>query len=201
MLVPGWAGDDRSMRHVRSYLDAVGFDVHGWGSGRNTGDIRRLLERTTTRVDALVAETDTPLALVGHSLGGWIAREVARDRPDLVTHVVTLGTPVIGGPNHTLLGRLVHRSVDPDLLEAEIAGRFERPLVVTVTEIRSPRDGIVPARVGVDEWSPAVDHIEVAATHIGMVANPEVLLHIATALDPTGTLGDPAPAATCEESR
>lgn len=183
VLFPGWGANGRSMRFVRSYLEDLGFAVHDWGLGRNIGDFRRYLAPAMERVRGVSEAHGAPAALVGWSLGGWVAREVARDRPGFVRRVVTLGTPAVGGPKHTFLGALVHGLyTDVKALEAEIARRFERPLTVPVTAVRSLRDGFVPGHLSRDDWSPNVRHIDVDATHLGMGSCPVVLRHVGEAL-------------------
>jgi pimeloyl-ACP methyl ester carboxylesterase len=76
------------------------------------------------------AANGTPVTLIGWSLGGVIVREVARDHPDLVRELITLGTPVLGGPKYTRVGALFGKreSIDLDRLEQEIHERNLRPI-------------------------------------------------------------------------
>jgi pimeloyl-ACP methyl ester carboxylesterase len=126
------------------------------------------------------------VSLVGWSLGGVVVREVARRRPDLVSQVITVGTPLVGGTSHTA-GAWISRGADARRVAA-YAGRPEReyPLEVPVTIIVSRRDGVVSWRSCVDHHSPRAEHVEVGSTHLGMVLDPDVWLTIAR------RLGDPA---------
>ena len=75
------------------------------GSALNGGDVAALLPRVIAQIERRAVATGTPVRLVGWSLGGVLAREAARDRPELVERVVTLGSPIVGGPKYTAAGR------------------------------------------------------------------------------------------------
>jgi pimeloyl-ACP methyl ester carboxylesterase len=118
--------------------------------------------------------------LVGWSLGGYIAREYAREHPDEIRKVVTLGSPVVGGPRYTATaGWYRSQGHDLDEIERTIAERYATPLRVPVTAIYSRRDGVVAWRACIDKWSPRVRHIEVSETHVGLGFAPRVLAIVA----------------------
>ena len=100
MVVPGFTTNDASTIPLRAYLGGLGYECRGWGLGVNSGDLQTQLPQTIKRVAAWSAERDEAISLVGWSLGGVIAREVARVRPDIVERVITFGTP-LWGPRHT----------------------------------------------------------------------------------------------------
>src|SRR3712207_849814 len=97
--IPGWGAREGRGLPVRLYRSGLGYDARGWGRGTNTGDPRRDAKLILESVVSLADESARPVSLVGWSLGGVIAREVARRRPDLVRRVITYGTPVVGGPS------------------------------------------------------------------------------------------------------
>ena len=105
--IPGWRAPEVSGLPLRRYLAWLGYDAHGWGLGTNTGNPARDARLLTATVEELAQSSGRAVSLVGWSLGGVIAREVARRRPDLVRGVVTYGTPVVGGPTHTSVARRV----------------------------------------------------------------------------------------------
>ncbi len=175
MVLPGFGADDVSTFALRAYLRAMGYTATGWGLGRNDGDVPRLMDRVATRVRELTDRDQAPLRLVGWSLGGYLAREAARDLPDHVTRVVTLGSPVVGGPKYTAVAGLFRTEPGAlDLIEQLVDRRYAVPLVVPVTAIYSKRDGVVAWQACIDERSPAVEHVEVRTTHIGLGFAPEV---------------------------
>jgi pimeloyl-ACP methyl ester carboxylesterase len=121
------------------------------------------------------------LDLVGWSLGGVIAREVARRRPEAVRRVVTLGTP-LHGASFTAFATLFAQDVAHGTGDALAEGARERrvrqraaPPRVPVTVIWSRRDGIVHWRAQQDRDNPWADHVEVGSTHLGMTLDPDVL--------------------------
>ncbi len=179
--VPGFAAPESLMTPLRRYLASLGYDARGWGFGRNRGDVggdvRRLARSVLERANA-----DGPVALVGWSLGGVVAREVARRHPDAVRRVITFGTPVVGGAAHTAGARFV-RSGDADRLAtyAEHRDRTD-PLRVPITAVLSRRDGVVSWRSCLDRHSLHADHVEVRSTHLGMVVDPDVWLTVARRL-------------------
>jgi len=212
IAVPGFGADDRYTKPLRHYLKGQGFEAEGWGMGKNLAgldlphslddlsDSWNMTPREDYRGEAAVPylcdlfaarvrqrhrELGVPITLVGWSLGGYLAREVARDLPDIVERVVTLGSPVVGGPKYTATGKLfARRGLDLDWIEEEIAKREERPIQQPITAIYSKSDGIVAWKAAVDRYSNNVKHVQVNAAHLGLVFNPTVWRHIAAAIAP-----------------
>lgn len=174
---------DLSTRTVRRYLRRRGFDARGWGLGRNRPNVPRNLARTLARLEALAGERGERVALVGWSLGGILARELARLRPDLVRHVVTLGTPVREGLRATAIAGLFRlQGWDLDAVAALLAAADATPIRVPVTAILSRRDGIVAWPACVDRWAKDVEHFEATSCHWGLGLDPDVLETIAARL-------------------
>ena len=90
------------MAPVRAYLRWLGYDARTWGLGTNMGDPERDARLMSASVTELCGVPGRPVALVGWSLGGVVAREVARQVPEHVSRVITYGSPVVGGPAHTV---------------------------------------------------------------------------------------------------
>jgi pimeloyl-ACP methyl ester carboxylesterase len=176
ILLPGFGAGPRSMRVMESFLRRRGHRVRDWGLGVNNGDARKFREQLERVVGESVAAHGEPVVLVGWSLGGYIAREYAREHPQGVCRIVTLGSPVIGGPRYTATSEW-YRSQGHDLAEMEraVKRRYATPLRVPVTAIYSRRDGIVAWQACIDKWSPDVRHLEVSETHVGLGFSPRVL--------------------------
>ncbi|MEO0422892.1 MAG: alpha/beta hydrolase [Pseudomonadota bacterium] len=184
LTLPGYGFDDVSLLALRVQLRALGAEATGWGLGINFGQVGKLLPRVSARVREAAGAAGGPVALIGWSLGGYLAREVARDQPALVSRVITLGSPLRGGPRYTVV-RSVYESLGYDLdhLDAQIQARQqERPLQVPVTAVYSKRDGIVAWRACIDEVESVTEHVAVKATHLGLCYAPAVLEVIADRL-------------------
>jgi hypothetical protein len=180
--IPGWRAPELSGLPLRRYLKRLGYDARGWGFGTNTGDPRRDVERLAARVVELVEEKGSPASLVGWSLGGVIAREVARRHPEAVRRVITYGTPVTGGAAHTTIARAYGGGADADA--DRVARRLDAasPIRVPLTVLFSRRDGIVSWQACIDHASPSVEHVEVSSTHLGMGFDPDVWAIVADRL-------------------
>ena len=129
------------------------------------------------------AVADMPLRLVGWSLGGFLAREAAREVPQHVAHVITLGSPVLGGPKYTAMARFF-RAVggDLDAIEKEIQDREQTPIRTPITAIYTESDGVVDWRACIDRVSRHVEHVAVRSTHCGLGFTPDVLRIVAERL-------------------
>jgi len=181
ITIAGFGAGDASMAPLRRVLRRLGYDVRPAGLGRVTDDVETLYRRVAETAAGLAAAQGRRVALVGWSIGGILAREAARDRPDVVERVVTFGTPVVGGPAFTALAARYR----PERL-AEIGAlgdeRDRTPIRVPVTAIWSRNDGVVTPAACIDERSPDVCHVEVSSTHLGMGIDPAVWAAVAAAL-------------------
>ena len=183
MVLPGFGTGDATTVVLRSYLNWLGYRASGWGLGINRGDVAKLLPPVLKRVRALCEETGQPLHLVGWSLGGVIAREVAREQPQLVASLITMGSPVIGGAKYTLFrDYFAARGVDLDAVELRIAERNQRLIDVPITVLCSRNDEVVDWEACRDDVNAQAVHIEVKTTHLGLGVSPEVLKIVAQRL-------------------
>ncbi len=183
LVLPGMGVGDWTTGPLRRFLRAHRFDARPWRLGRNRPDVPRRLARLLERLEALATEIRRPIDLVGWSLGGLLARELARLRPDLVGRVVTLGTPVAGGLRHTAIAGLFRlQGWDLDDVARRVEAANQMPLRVPVTAIFSRRDGIVAWQACIDTVTADVEHLEARSCHWGLGLDPDVLLAIAAAL-------------------
>jgi len=184
LLLPGFGTGPRAMRVMESFLKRQGHRVRDWGLGRNNGEARQLRIALEPVIRAAIDREGEPVVVVGWSLGGFIAREYAREHPGHVRKVITLGTPVIGGPRYTATARRYRaQGHDLDELERAVKSRYATPLRVPVTAVYSKRDGIVAWQACIDKWSPDVSHVEVDETHVGLILSPRVLAIVADAVE------------------
>ena len=171
VLFPGFGTDEVAMTVLHHYLKKIGAEVHHWGIGRNHGYVPELLTQAMQRVRDFTAH-GTKVHLVGWSLGGYIAREVARELPDHVARVVTLGTPVVGGPTFTAVGAL-YKSWGFDLkaMARDVEKREVVPIENEILAIYSKADAVVDWQACIDRRSPRVIHAEISGSHLGLVVN------------------------------
>lgn len=187
MLLPGLFNGDRSNAIMARYLRALGHDARGWELGRNFGQ-RSIGANGTTlfdRIDAVVQATGRPMALVGVSLGGIMARLAAHRRPDLVEQVVTVASPYAGPARSTHVWRLYEwisgESVDDPAVLA-LAEEVRRPLPVPATAIWSASDGLVNGLGCHVVAEPGCRSVEVVSSHYGVQTRLVVLRAVAEAL-------------------
>jgi alpha/beta superfamily hydrolase len=183
LVLPGHGASNRSTVLLRGYLTWLGYNVRGWQQGRNHGGVAELLPKVAKELSSFRNDSASKVNVVGWSLGGILAREVARDNPDMVSQVVTMGSPIVGGPKYTSMGALyARRGIDVDAIAATITARESNPISVPVTSIYSKRDGIVGWQASIDKYTAGADHVEVNTTHFGLGICPEVFKIVARKL-------------------
>ena len=188
MLIPGYQTGESSMRPLGKFLEYLGYDVYGWGNGRNRGDVEGDILRVGRRAELIHADRDgMPVTLIGWSLGGVAAREAARLFEPAVREVITMGTPIIGGPKYTIAGpQFAEKSgLDLDKFEKEVHERNSIGIKQPVTSIYSKSDGVVGWRASVDIYNEQAQNIEVNSSHFGLGANGKVWRIIARQLAST----------------
>lgn len=184
LMLPGFLASDLSMAPMRRYLRELGYDSHAWEMGRNTGGVSRMRLALRDRLAVVHAASGRKVSLVGWSLGGVYARDLALQAPDMVRGVVTLGSPFandVRATNATRLYELLsgEGADDNPELRAAIAG----DLPVPATSIYSRTDGIVNWRTCLLRPSNTSENIEVhLASHVGLGVNPAALWAVADRL-------------------
>lgn len=182
MVFPGLAAGDFTTLVIRHFLSDRGFSVHAWEQGLNFGPRPGVLEACLDKIRQLRADTGRTVSLVGWSLGGVYARELAKMLPDDVRTVVTLGSPFTGSPKATNAWRVYQLVSGEKEIDAErFAALRERPPMPT-TSIFSRTDGVVAWHCSMEEETSSSENIEVHASHVGMGANPSALYAIADRL-------------------
>jgi pimeloyl-ACP methyl ester carboxylesterase len=204
MTIPGFAGPEFSLQPLNQFLRANGYAAHSWGLGTNRGirdraHLDSILAALGARLCAMAGESGRPVALIGQSLGGLFARELARRFPREVDRVITLGSPVHFGEAPKVVNAMVARmmalytgrTVDEHLREVQDLDFdiSEPPPGVPLAAIYSLFDGVVPvqttripARYLGRNGEAARENIEIVCSHAGMAVNPLVLLAVADRL-------------------
>src|SRR5271167_789775 len=106
LVLPGLAAGDASTALMRRFLRSRGYATSGWGQGLNLGLREGVLDRAHDRLCKLWIEHGRSVSLVGWSLGGLYARELAKRSPEIVRLVITLGSPFTGHPRQTNAWRI-----------------------------------------------------------------------------------------------
>lgn len=183
MLLPGFGAHPIRMRWMARQLEQAGHSARRWGPGFNFGATADRFAQVEHRLLDIVARAGGPIALVGWSLGGVMARELAKRHPDKVARVITLGSPFSGSPRANNGWRAYqavagHR-VDEPQIDTVVA---EKPPVETIA-IWSPRDGVVHPRSARGKPGERDRAIAVRCSHMGMVTTNEALAAVLRELD------------------
>jgi pimeloyl-ACP methyl ester carboxylesterase len=184
LALPGFLASDLSMAPLRRYLKELGYDAHAWNMGRNLGGVGSKRAALRELLQQIHETTGRKVSVVGWSLGGIYARDLALQLPDLVRSVITLGSPFTRDVRATNATRLYEalsgEGIDdnPEIQQA-IAG----DLPVPTTSIYSRTDGIVNWRTCHLNPSATAENIEVyLASHVGLGVNPASLWAVADRL-------------------
>ncbi|MEZ5572476.1 MAG: alpha/beta hydrolase [Halioglobus sp.] len=183
MLLPGFLAGDGYNGALRRFLNGLNYSVHGWGLGRNLGPRNGVQEKLEKQLARLVERYDGPVSLVGHSLGGIFARELAREHPEKVRQVISLGSPFgEGRMTASIPARLFSALNPPDELTIDQNLLSQAPPVPT-TAIYSKGDGIVNWQTTFQQDGHALSQsIQVRGSHCGMTLNPSIWLLLAECL-------------------
>lgn len=191
LLIPGWKMPEETLYALRTYLRALGYDAHGWGLGTNQGQPEEDSQRMLPVIQDAYSRFGKKVTLIGWSLGGVIAREVARLLPHQVERVITLATPVVGGPTYTL-GAHAWGAAECLRIARGVAELDEtNPIRVPVVAFYTKRDRVVSWPACIDRSSANVSHIQVRSTHFSIGFDPDVWRLIVEALEPDASLSAP----------
>jgi pimeloyl-ACP methyl ester carboxylesterase len=182
LVLPGLGAGDASTALMRGFLSSRGWAAHGWGQGLNLGFRAGVMDGLRAQLSRLARASGRKVSLVGWSLGGIMARELAKETPQHVRCVVTLGSPFTGHARRADAWRSYDRAsghpVDRDDLLRPLS---ETPPLPT-SSIYSRTDGVVPWRYSVERRRPLAENIEIEASHLGLGLNPVVLWAVADRL-------------------
>ena len=185
IVFPGLTAGDTTTLPLRRYLESRNYNTLGWGQGLNLGPREGVLENAKAQLQQAADASGNKVSLVGWSLGGVYARELAKEMPELVRCVVTLGTPFAGPHTSTNAWRIYQFASGRNIeREAESYNLPEAPPVPT-TSIYSRTDGVVAWRGSIQApapHNPHTENIEVVASHFGIGLNPSAWWAVADRL-------------------
>lgn len=182
LVFPGLGAGDFTTIVMRRFLSGLGYRAHAWEQGLNFGPRPGVLEACVERVRQLRAEHGRRVSLVGWSLGGVYAREIAKTVPDEVRLVVSLGSPFAGHPKANNAWRLYQLITGEKEIDAARFAALSGTPGVPTTSILSRSDGVVAWQCSLEQETALSENIEVHASHMGMGMNPTALYALADRL-------------------
>ncbi len=185
LVLPGLLATDSSTVLLRWFLGWLGYDVRGWSLARNLGPTEKVLDEMPRTLSALAERTGGPVSLIGQSLGGIYARELARQHPGLTRQVITLASPFALADSRQSRADGVYqrharrhapggRVPTPELVA--------RPIAVPSTAVYSRWDGIVSWQACIEPETALHENVEVRCGHLGFGVDPATLWLVADRL-------------------
>jgi pimeloyl-ACP methyl ester carboxylesterase len=187
MVLPGFSAGDESTLPLRNFITRLRYKALPWLQGVNTGNPAKL-ESVMRRFFRMHQVYGTKISLVGQSLGGVFAREIAREFPDAVRCVITLGSPYAaqnGEATNPAIKRLFEEmsGLTVEEMRAMVpSAESQTPLPLPTTSVYSKEDGVVGWQACVEPENELSESVRVLGSHTGMAMNPDVLHLIADRL-------------------
>jgi alpha-beta hydrolase superfamily lysophospholipase len=193
VIFPGLGSDGLALAPLRDYCNSLGYHAMDWQLGRNTGpdgDVDEWLDALAGHTRSLLSPFRKRATLIGWSLGGLYARELAKRMRPRVRQVITLGTPFNWTGDSTNVAWIVRLlKGEQATITPELGARLREPPPVPTASVFSRNDGVVAWQSCQHEGErPHVDDVEVEGSHLGMGWNPEVLQVVGERLAPRGPL-------------
>lgn len=183
ILFPGFGHGPSRMRYMAERLEEAGHTVKDWGQGRNWGVAEATLEGLEARLHQVCEKTGGPVTLVGWSLGGLYARELAKLHPEQITKVITMGSPFSGSRRSNNIWRLYSvitgESVDEPGIDTVAS---EKPEVETIA-FWSPNDGAIGPRSAAGKPGERDRAVSLRCTHSGFTYDPNAIVSVLKELD------------------
>jgi PGAP1-like protein len=176
MILPGFMATKTSTGLLREFIQKSGYTVYDWGLGRNLGKVE-YMDALLASIDKIYAQHQQKVSLIGWSLGGIFAREIAKARPHLIRQVITMGTPFrdITEPNNiSWLYKLISGGKEVKDTDLVILNNLPIAPPVPTTAIYSKEDGIVPWRTCLEDEDALHQNVQVHGSHCGLGVNQSV---------------------------
>jgi pimeloyl-ACP methyl ester carboxylesterase len=182
LVFPGLGASDITTAPLRKFLQQRGYTAYPWKQGFNFGPRHGVLDACRAQLKHLAAKHREPVSLIGWSLGGVYARELAKEQPEHTRCVITLGTPFAGHPRATNAWRFYEMVSGQAVHDHELLAQLHEPPPCPTTSLYSRSDGVVAWQCSLNPEAPHTENIEVHASHVGMGMNPLALYAIADRL-------------------
>ncbi|MFN7113578.1 MAG: esterase/lipase family protein [Alphaproteobacteria bacterium] len=181
LLLPGFLSSDRFMQPLANKISAAGYTTYGWDLGVNTGITPDLAAALQARLETIAQNhPGQKITLIGYSLGGVYARELARNNPDRVAQVMTLGAPFALTDKNGTLDPILSRTFSTFNTAPEATGDTRSPLPVPTTSIFGTQDRIVNWRASLNAGGTDAENIPVVAGHLSLrhsAQAADIILH------------------------
>lgn len=185
IVFPGLSAGDLSTVPLRKYLDSLGYATEGWNQGLNLGPRPGVLETARQQITETFKQSGRKVSLIGWSLGGIYARELAKMLPEMVHCVITLGTPFAGSPKSTNAWRIYELATRRNSAMEHTHYNLPAAPTVPTSSIFSRTDGVVAWQGSIQapcKVNPHTENIEIFASHVGMGLNPSAWWAVADRL-------------------
>jgi pimeloyl-ACP methyl ester carboxylesterase len=183
LVLPGLLASDASTLPLRQLVRWLGYDVHGWELGRNRGPTDAVLDGLPAALKTLAGSSGGPVSIIGWSLGGIYARELAREHPSLTRQVITLGSPfALPETGHTRADGIYLRRGRLHARQLPTREAVARPIGVPSTAVYSRNDGIVHWQNCIGAETSLHTNVQVRCSHLGFGVDPATLWLIADRL-------------------
>ena len=180
MVIPGFLGSDQGNGPLIRYLRHLGYRTTGWRQGTNLGPESFDEDKLREALEQLAEQGDGQVSLVGHSLGGIYAREIARMAPETIRQVITLGSPFGAGHQQGSHANNLYQQLNPHHHPTDRDATLATPPPVPTVAIYTRGDGIVNWRTSRQDGNHShVTNIAVAGSHIGLNVNAAVWFWVA----------------------
>ena len=182
LLLPGFSGNGGLTAGLRDNISDAGYNVYDLGGGRNFGLTDEMATRLSARLEEIfIANGGQKVSLIGHSLGGVYARELAREYPEMVRDVITICSPFGAGLDKKSVPatlRVIFNRLNPDsplLNDPDLAKRAVTPPPMPTTAIFSRKDGVAHWESCINPKTEQSENIEINSSHVGAIWNKKVL--------------------------
>ncbi len=184
LVLPGLLATDSSTVLLRGFLRRLGYEVTGWRLGRNLGPTDEVLDELPAMLATLMQGTRRPVSVIGWSLGGIYAREIARTHPAHVRRVITLGSPFALTDSRQSYADAAYQRRSRLHANGRVPTREQvrQPITVPSTAVYSRRDGIVAWQACIEPETALHENVEVRCAHLGFGVDPATLWLIADRL-------------------
>jgi pimeloyl-ACP methyl ester carboxylesterase len=176
LVLPGFLSRDRFNQPLIKFLNSLGYVASGWKNGRNVGPRSDVLVRLTREIEFKFQLTQQKISLVGHSLGGVYARELARAMPDKVEQVITLASPFSRSQSNDSVTSKLYQTLNANQPAATGGNYLEKELPVPSTCVYTRSDSVIDWRSARQDAAndSKTQNIEVYGSHCGLTVNPAV---------------------------